>query len=180
MVPADAEDVMRIFGDPEVTRFYDLETFGDIAQAAALIERIQERHELGTAVRWGIARQADDRVIGTCGYHFDQDPHRAEIGYDLAQAFWRQGIMTEALAAMLAHGFEDLGLNRIAALVLPGNVASDRLLRRLGFSEEGTLREYAYFRGRFHDLRCYSLLKREHFLAGRRQPSGSNHGRSST
>lgn len=162
MTPRDARAVYRIFADEEVTRCYDLPTFQDIRQARQLIERQAERFEIGTGIRWGIARRQDNVVIGTCGFHLSQDPHRAEIGYDLARPFWGQGFMTEALRAVLAYGFESLGLNRVEALVMPGNEASRRLLARLGFVAEGTLREYAFFKGSFHDLICFSLLKRDY------------------
>jgi hypothetical protein len=69
--------------------------------------------------------------------------------------------MTEALTALLEFGFETLGLNRIEALVMPDNAASFALLNKLGFSEEGLLREYDYFKDEFQDLICFSLLRRE-------------------
>jgi ribosomal-protein-alanine N-acetyltransferase len=69
--------------------------------------------------------------------------------------------MTEALKLIIHYGFATLKLNRIQALVIPGNKPSVRLLLKLGFQEEGLLREYAFFKGRYHDLICYSLLSRE-------------------
>lgn len=69
--------------------------------------------------------------------------------------------MTEALQAIIRFGFDKLAVNRIEALVMPGNTASVRLLQNLGFQEEGVLREYAYFKEGFHDLHCFSLLKKE-------------------
>ena len=95
------------------------------------------------------------------GFHFQAAGFKAEIGDDLGRDYWHQGYMSEALRAMLAYGFETLKLNRIEALVMPENEASATLLRRLGFSEEGVLREYAYFKGEYHDLRFFSLLRRE-------------------
>ena len=62
------------------------------------------------------------------------------LGYDLARPHWNRGIMTEALTAVLPFGFEKMALNRIEALVITGNEASYRLLARLGFQQEGTLR----------------------------------------
>jgi [ribosomal protein S5]-alanine N-acetyltransferase len=69
--------------------------------------------------------------------------------------------MAEALQAIIRFGFEELGVNRFQALVMPGNMASIKLLLKLGFQEEGVLREYAHFKGAFHDLHCFSLLKKE-------------------
>ncbi|MCI0398439.1 MAG: GNAT family N-acetyltransferase [Chloroflexi bacterium] len=161
MVPADVEAVFGIFADDEVTRFYDLETFTSREQAAALIARQAERFGQGQAIRWGITRREEDVVIGTCGVFLSRHNWQGELGYDLARPYWRQGIMAEALAAVIGYGFQTLLLNRFQALVIPGNTASEELLRKLGFQEEGILREYAFFKGRFYDLRCFSLLKRE-------------------
>jgi ribosomal-protein-alanine N-acetyltransferase len=86
---------------------------------------------------------------------------RGSIGYELARPFWRQGIMSEALTAILALGFGEMGLNRIDAVVLPDNLASIRLLEKLGFCNEGLLREYENWGNKgFVDLCMLSLLKK--------------------
>ena len=69
--------------------------------------------------------------------------------------------MTEALREVLCHGFEAMQLNRIDALVYPKNERSIRLLRELGFKQEGLLREYFYLAGKFHNHLLFSLLKRD-------------------
>ena len=113
-------------------------------------------------IRWGIARKGSDELIGTCGfYDWNKTSHRAEIGYDLEPAHWREGIMTEALRAVLRYGFEEMGLNRIQAIIDSANVRSIKLVERLGFKKEGILRQNSYFRGRFRDEVCFSLLKEE-------------------
>jgi [ribosomal protein S5]-alanine N-acetyltransferase len=160
MGPADAEAVFQIFADDEVTQFYDLAALTDIEQASQLIIRQADRFAQQTGLRWGITQKDHDTVIGTCGYMFHKPSFRAELGYDLARPYWGRGIMTEALQAIIRFGFEELGVNRFQALVMPGNVASIKLLLKLGFQEEGVLREYAHFKGAFHDLHCFSLLKR--------------------
>ena len=76
-------------------------------------------------------------MIGTCGFHcWDEDSRRAEIGYDLAHAFWGQGLMREAVEAALAFGFGPMGLATIYAGVEPPNVRSIGLLERLGFERQ--------------------------------------------
>ncbi|MEA3336978.1 MAG: GNAT family protein [Chloroflexota bacterium] len=162
MAPADAAAVLRIFGDPKVTQYYDLEPLRSLDKALALIERQAERFELGTGIRWGIATKSAGDLIGTCGFHLFSPGYRAGIGYELAQAYWRQGFMTEALRAMFRYGFHIRELHRLEALVMPGNMPSRRLLTKLGFTNEGLLREYAFFRGAFHDLFCFSLLSHEY------------------
>ncbi len=161
MVASDAEAVHRIFADKEVTQFYDLDRFTDIRQASDLIRRQRMRFERGEGLRWGITQQANNIVIGTVGFVFSQGNAQGGIGYDLARPYWRMGIMTEALGLVIRYGFSGLRLNRIQALVIPGNDASLGLLEKLGFTEEGLLRDYAYFKGRYNDLICFSLLKDE-------------------
>jgi ribosomal-protein-alanine N-acetyltransferase len=161
MYPTDADAVFQIFADDEVTQFYDLETLTHVEQAIQLIARQTERFAQKAGIRWGIAQKDNNIIIGTCGYMFHRPGFRAELGYDLARPYWRQGIMSEALKAIIHFGFEKLELNRFQALIIPGNTASVKLLQNLGFQEEGVLREYAHFKGKFHDLKCFSLLKSE-------------------
>lgn len=159
---SDAEAVFKVFGDDAVTRYYDLATFTDIEQARLLIARMNARNANGDALRWGIVLKENDTVIGTGGFNqFARGWFHAGIGYDLAQAFWNQGYMTEALRAMVQYGFEHLRLNRTEALVVPGNNASGRVLEKAGFRREGILREYGFWKNRFWDLEMYALLKRE-------------------
>jgi len=65
------------------------------------------------------------------------------------------------LDAVVQYGFEKMGLNRIEGMSLPENIPSIKLLKKLGFQEEGTLREYAFFRGQFRDFKMFSLLKKD-------------------
>jgi len=113
-------------------------------------------------IRWGIIIRGGDGLVGTCGYYdWNKTSHRAEIGYDLEPAQWGKGIMAEALRAVLRYGFEEMGSNRIQAIIDSENVRSIKLVERLGFKREGVLRQNSYFRGRFRDEVCFSLLKEE-------------------
>lgn len=162
IMPEDAPAIFAIFGDDAVTRYYDLETYTNQTQAEELIDFFDESFELERAIRWGIERKADGRLMGTCGYVWLRR-FRGEIGYDLAQAYWRQGYMAEALSGILEFGFDPLGLNRIEALTMTENQASAGLLHKLGFQQEGILRQHDYFKGAFHDMRLFSILAHEFF-----------------
>jgi ribosomal-protein-alanine N-acetyltransferase len=94
----------------------------------------------------------------------NKDFRSAELGFELHPEFWRQGLMTETLSAALNFGFGKhffFELNRLQALTSLENDASINLLKKFGFQSEGILREYGYWNGRFHDLRMFSLLRRE-------------------
>jgi [ribosomal protein S5]-alanine N-acetyltransferase len=103
-----------------------------------------------------------DLLIGTCGfYSFDEGFHRADVGYELQKASWRQGIMSEALTAILTFAFTEMGLHRIDAVVYEWNERSQGILRKLGFVHEGTLRQRYFFRDHFWDEHHFGLLKEE-------------------
>jgi len=161
-VEQDAEALFRIFSDPDVMRYYDVEAFTDLIQAQQLVARQHYRFEQKQRFRWGIALKETDELIGTCGFVlWERRQYYAEIGYDLASKYWRQGFMSEAAQAMVKFGFAHMDLHRIEAMVMPENIASLQLLRKLGFREEGLLRERGFWKGTFHDLILFSLLKQD-------------------
>lgn len=68
--------------------------------------------------------------------------------------------MHEALEAVIDFGFENMGLNRIEAVVYPENDASMNVLQKHNFKKEGLLEEYTFYRDKFQDLYMFSLLKK--------------------
>ena len=161
----DADAVFRIFSEPEVMKYMNMGMFTSIEEAQALIERQRRRFEQKERFRWGIALKDSDTIIGTGGYvAWNKMWYNAELGYDLARPYWGQGLMTEAVRAMIQFGFEHMGLNRIEAEVMPENIASIRFLSKLGFEEEGVLHERSFWQDAFHDLVMFALLKRKYEL----------------
>ena len=162
LTPADLEFVYQHFSDPDVTRYlHDEEPVSTREDAQEIID-FYTRPGVKYHNRWVVVSKSNNQPIGTCGYHKWQERHfRAEIGYDLEPASWNQGYMTEALTEVLEFGFEKMGLNRIEALVHSQNLASIRLLQKLGFQKEGYLRDYYYQGGEFHSSLTFSLLRKE-------------------
>ena len=161
MTPDDLAFVFQHFSSAEVNRYLlDEEPIQTMEQAQEIIDfYVPPRKSYN---RWVLALKADKTAIGTCGFHkWDQHNHHAEIGYDLSPAYWHKGYMTEALQSALQHGFEKMDLNRIEAIVYPENTASLRLLERLGFQEEGVLRQSYRQGNRYYDHLLLSLLKDE-------------------
>src|SRR5262249_37189964 len=150
--PQDAEALYATFSDETVMAFYGSRAHGSVDESRELIKQQQSWYKEREGIRWGITRRGEDEVIGSCGFHhFDDGFRRAELGYELRRAYWRQGIMTEAVHAVLAFGFHEMGLYRIEAVVDGMNERSKGLLRKLGFTQEGTLRQRYYFRDRYWD-----------------------------
>ena len=161
LVTADAEAVYGLFSDEKVTQYYDFDAFSQVSQAEALIHRQAKRRAAEEAIRWGITQQSNNIVIGTVGLVVGRSNASGGLGYDLASPYWRMGIMSEILALVTRYGFKAVNLNRIEALVMPENIASRRLLEKLNFTEEGLLRQYVFFKGKYQDMVSYSLLRED-------------------
>lgn len=162
LVEEDAEAVMAIRGDYEVTRYNIGAAYADIAQAQGLIDNIGRMFENENSLYWGITLQPVDAVIGMIGYNYwNRVDHRGSVGFDLARAYWGRGIMPEALRTVLRFGFERLGLNRVEADASVYNFQSQRALQKVGFRQEGHLREQYHEADGYHDLLLFALLKRQ-------------------
>jgi len=117
---------------------------------------LQEEHR---GIWWGITLPGRDQLIGACGFNdWSHSDRSLDIGYWLMPEHWGRGLMQECLSAILRFALSSLGVHRIHADVEPENPASARLLERIGFVFEGTLRDVEYKDGRFLSLHQYSLL----------------------
>lgn len=93
-----------------------------------------------------------------CHHRLLKAHFRSEIGYILAKQYWGLGYASEAVDAIVAFGFEKMGLHSIEAQLDPDNVRSAHLLEDLGFVKEAHLRENFFVHGTFVDTAIYSLL----------------------
>ena len=159
IVPDDADALYATFSDEAVMEFYGDEAHRSLDDSRHLIHLQQEWYARRAGIRWGITRHGEESIIGSCGlFNFDEERRRAEVGYELRQAYWRQGIMREALTAILSLAFGPMALHRVEALTDGRNTASQSILASLGFIHEGTLRERFYFHGGYHDDWYFGLL----------------------
>ncbi|MCC6615578.1 MAG: GNAT family N-acetyltransferase [Anaerolineae bacterium] len=165
----DAQAMVDLFAHPDVQAYIILEPpCGTLDEAVAFIDWMNG-HALGKgALRWGITlKGGDDTLIGTIGFHFWSREHRrADIGYDVNRAYWGRGYATEATHTLLRWCFDHLDLHRIQADCTAGNLGSERVLEKVGFTCEGLWRESCFEHGRFVDLKQYGLLKREYVGEG--------------
>jgi [ribosomal protein S5]-alanine N-acetyltransferase len=169
----DAPALFKLFSDPAVVEYMDIDPCPNLSAAAAIIEWTQAIRRDSVGIRWGVFSQHDDdRLIGTCGFNqlVRHRAFRGEVAYDLAREWWGRGVMREVLPRVLAYGFGHVGLRRIEALVTPGNERSCRLLERSGFQHEACLRSYAYWKGQFWDQLLYARIDNQ---KSRRQPNPS-------
>ena len=155
----DLADLLEINGDPQVTRFLPYRTWQSLEDGAAWLLRMEALASSGTGQQLVIVRLADTKVIGTLLlFKHDEASGRVELGYVLARSCWGQGVMQEALQVVCFHAFGSLHLRRIEAEVNPDNLASCRLLSRVGFVHEGTLRQRWVANAVAYDTRIYGYL----------------------
>jgi [ribosomal protein S5]-alanine N-acetyltransferase len=156
----DAHDIFKYLSDKEVMKHYGTEPFQTVDEAISAISRYESLFAEKRGIRWGITLKGENKVIGSCVfYNMVSEHYRTDIGFVLSKDYWGQGIAQEAVKAVIKYGFEFLNINRVEAVIEPSNVASQKLVDRLGFLREGLLRSYEYFCGKFDDLYMYSLLK---------------------
>ena len=112
--------------------------------------------------RWIITLKEEGRPIGTLGFYkwVPSASYQAEMGYDLEKEHWGEGIMTEAMKAVVSFGFEKMELNRIEVYVMPRNKRSIRMISNLGFKREGLLRQRFFDEfGNYADDILFSMLR---------------------
>lgn len=115
----------------------------------------------GSQLVFAITRIDDGWIIGAIGLMLEPEHGRADLGYWIGFPFWNQGYATEAARAVLTYAFEELLLHRITASHFVRNLASGRVLEKLGMKKEGLLREHLLKDGIREDVIIRGLLKSE-------------------
>jgi ribosomal-protein-alanine N-acetyltransferase len=165
MNQADVESHFAVFSDPEVVRYLGRPAWTERAQALEAIEKTLANYASGAGLRLAIEARDTGQLIGDASlWRFDDANRRCEVGYSLARAHWGRGYAVEALEALLAHGFDALGLNRVEADIDPLNTGSRRVLEKLGFRREGYMPERWIVDGVAADTEFFGLL-RSYWLA---------------
>ncbi len=112
--------------------------------------------------QFAIVLPESGHLIGNCGLRIrDPDLRAGDIGYEFDPRYWGCGYATEVARAMLALGFDEMGMHRIAAYCIAENVGSARVLEKIGMTREGRFREHERFKGRWWDTLCYAILDHE-------------------
>ncbi len=162
-VPEDWRPVLGYQSDPRYLRYYEWEGRTE-ADARAFVQRFLDWQAEEPRLRFQLAvtLARDGRQIGNCGVRLERaDALVGELGYEIAPTCWGLGYATEAARAMVHFGFQELGLHRIWGHTVAENIASQRVMEKLGMCHEGRLRENERFKGRWWDTVIYGILARE-------------------
>ena len=137
----DLKDFFEIYGDAEVWRFIDPKGVlkSEDAARSNLRRGIAYQQEHGMC-HWAAVEKTKGRVIGACGFNLYEDGPELELVYHFAPAYWGHGYATEAARACLRYAFAELNAPQIVASTYSKNLASQRVLEKLGFVYQGSKR----------------------------------------
>lgn len=155
----DAQDMFAYSKDPDVAQYVLWDAHENIGQTRSYLRFILRQYRNGEPTSYGIVLKETGKVIGTIGFMWlNQESRSAEIGYSLAREYWNQGLMTEALKALIDFSFNRLRLNRLEAQHDTRNPASGKVMLHCGMKKEGTLRQRIYNKGRYIDVDMYAIV----------------------
>lgn len=162
--PRDVDAFAQAFADdPELGPAWGVEEDPDAAELAERVERAASFAAAGRGVELAIADRGSDDLVGTVIMHsIDWRHERAEVGFWLAPGARGRGAATEGVGLLVNWAFTDLGLHRIEMITLPALPSFGRVLalaKRLGFRQEGVMRERNFERGRRHDTMVLAVLR---------------------
>ena len=158
----DADALFAMHSSAHVLRYWDAPPWSDRARAERFIEACQRMADEGSGARLAIDRVYDNAFVGWCSLtRWNPDYRSASMGYCLDGPAWGHGYATEAGRALLRWAFDTLDLNRVQAETDTRNTASARVLEKLGFVREGTLREDCIVNGEVSDSWVYGLIRRD-------------------
>lgn len=156
----DAQDIYDYSRDPQVAKHVLWSAHRSIGESKAYLRYMLRKYRMNEPASWGIELKSTGKIIGTIGYMWIQtDNAAAEVGYSLSRAHWGQGIMTEALRAVIDYAFNSLRLNRVEAIHELDNPASGAVMRKCGMQFEGRLRQKLLNKGRYVDVDLYAILR---------------------
>jgi len=158
----DAKDMFEYAQDSEVSKYTGWYTHNSIQDTKLFLQYTINNYKNNHISNWGIVHKAEEKFIGTAGFiDWNIEHSRAEIGYTLSGKYWRKGYMTEVVNAIIYFGFTTMMLNRIEAKCVIENIASARVMEKVGMKYEGILRQCMFVKGKYRDLKIYSILKEE-------------------
>lgn len=163
-VEADAGPLFVHAKNPNATRYTLWDHYKSEADSLAFVrDYAQMRYREGLADPYAITLASDPAApIGSCGCFWVSEPNRTmEIGYWVAEPFWGRGIAVEACRAVLDSVLREMQPVRMQARVIMGNEASCRVLEKLRFRYEGTLRAALLRRGKVEDVMMFSVVREE-------------------
>ena len=160
IVEEDGAQLLRLRSDERSMKYLDRDPMKNLEESSLFIKKITDDLVNGDGITWVISlKESHTVLIGTIGFwKLFKENYRAEIGYMLMPEHFRNGLMGEAIKAVIAYGFNSMQLHTIKANINPDNEASRAILESNGFIKEAFFREDYFYNGRFINSEVYGLL----------------------
>ena len=135
---ADAPKLFEICGDADVMKYLGTgKPYEAIEEADEFLRWAENYQTENGFCRWAIVSKENQEIIGSCGFARPHGTEEIELGYLLAKRYWGKGFATEATEACLRYGFERLKFNEAIAITDLENLASQKVLEKIGFAKRG-------------------------------------------
>lgn len=159
----DAPHVQCLAGDRDIaSTLTNMPHPYENGMAEEWMRACSDKFEKDEALNFAITLRIDKNLIGGIELRLDPKNENGELGYWIGKPYWNHGYCTEAARAVVAYSFEVLKLNRIHARHFKRNVASGRVLEKIGMQYEGCFRQHVKKWDNFEDLMGYGILKADY------------------
>ncbi|NET27379.1 GNAT family N-acetyltransferase [Okeania sp. SIO1I7] len=150
----DLDELYNLYHNPKVMKYVGKGILTKPETEAKIFSIIKswEKNNFGM---WAVVHKRDHKMIGRCGFCFLDNTPEIELGYLLNPVYWYRGLATEAAKASLRYGFEQLKLEKIVAVAQPENIASRRVMEKVGMKYE---KEANYYQS---SVVYYTILSKE-------------------
>ena len=165
IVPSDVDCLFEIYSNEKLFLHSPVMLKKNKDTVANMIGHFERDYNKKKEVFLGISVNSEpDHIVGVAEmFDYDSAVNSITIGYRLNDRFWGKGIATKTVKAMVDYLFQDIGINRIQAFVMPENVKSLNVLKRNGFLQEGIIRQGNVWKGKgVIDLALFSLIKSDY------------------
>ncbi|MCD2348277.1 GNAT family N-acetyltransferase [Clostridium guangxiense] len=162
IVDSDLDSLFEIYSNEKLFKYTPIALKKNKSTVANMIGHFQRDFGKRKCIFLGICLNSDpNNIIGIAEmFDYDRNVNMITIGYRLNDSFWGKGIAVKTVKAMTDYLFNNIGINRIQAFVMPENIKSQRVLEKNGFKKEGIIRQGYVWKGQgVIDLIEYSLLK---------------------
>ena len=133
--PNDAEDFYKLNLNYNVIKYTGNSAFKNIDEARIFLENYQD-YKINGYGRWSVINKETNRFIGWCGLKFGEMKDETDIGFRFFEEEWNKGFATESAKACINYGFDKLNLKRIIGRAMKENIASIKVLEKIGLVYE--------------------------------------------
>lgn len=149
--------------DEKIQSLYSEPVYTTKEEVKELLDKYIGSYEKSDYYRWAVIEKNSNECIGQIAYFLvDSKNHFAEIEYCIGSDFQCRGYATEATKAVIAYGFNNIGLHKVQICTKTINKPSKRVIEKCGFTYEGTLRDYFYMNGEYVGRLYFSILRSEY------------------